>query len=527
MNPVSQVLSQRGQNRFINQSAQDAKNMETFGPLVAMADLMYRDANGGEPLSATRQSILLSTLEHQAQLTIAKNPNISRELLVSSVLDKDTAKRLIKSGLIASAPTMAENVAGVDTPVAMLYNLLSVLVPNFAYMEAAAVQPMPTEQAPIFYPNLIANTQRNGQNVGDSLLSPTVWNANNWFTSNRYKNGVATVTAGQKNVTYTVPIFPMLPSENLAGSTTATSKVLAQNLTITVTILGAPNTVLVTSDDGRGNIIPVNGTLNNINSGTVNYQTGVVSYVMNSNIVGTDVHAYDYRFDLDQQAPVQALFEFSTIQVNSYPRRIRSKYGLDNFYAAKKVLQNYNLDEVMSSSLAGYINKEISGGVFENMNAASSATYTWASTLPSGVSWAFHRLSLLLPIVQAKNAIRQNTARHGGNVMICGTSLINYIETLGSDLWTPKKFDREPIGPYVAGTLAGIKIIKNQDYSANNNIMCFKADDTDASYTVGVFIGLYATDPLAMDDLHVIQGLGTKIGEAQVFANSIVTVAFT
>jgi hypothetical protein len=165
--------------------------------------------------------------------------------------------------------------------------------------------------------------------------------------------------------------------------------------------------------------------------------------------------------------------------------------------------------------------------VFENMNAASSATYTWASTLPSGVSWAFHRLSLLLPIVQAKNAIRQNTARHGGNVMVCGTSLINYIETLGSDLWTPKKFDREPIGPYVAGTLAGIKIIKNQDFAANNNIMCFKADDTDASYTVGVFIGLYATDPLAMDDLHVIQGLGTKIGEAQVFANSIVTVAFT
>ena len=248
---------------------------------------------------------------------------------------------------------------------------------------------------------------------------------------------------------------------------------------------------------------------------------------MAGNIAVGDIHTYDYRFDLDAQSSVQALFEFSSKPVQAYPRRVRSKYSLDNFYAAKKVLQNYNLDEVLSSSLAGYINKEISGGVFENMASAASATYTWSSTLPSGVSWAFHRLSVLQPVIQAKNAIRKNTARHGGNVWVTGTNMINVVETLGSDMWVPKKYDREPIGPYVAGTLQGnIKVIKNQDFADNQSIMAFKADDTDASYTVGVFIGLYATDPLAMDDLHVIQGLGTKIGETQVFANSIVNITY-
>lgn len=520
MNAVSAALAaQRG--RHLSSASVGADQARVYEPVIALADMMYQAANPGQVLSQARKEILLASLDHQAGIMMRKQPGLTREMLVSSVVDPDTAKQMVKSGFLKSAPTLAENVQGVDSPVAMLYNLLSVLVPNFAYMEAAAVQPMPTEESPIFYPNLIANTTRNGVNSGDSLLSATTWNSNNWYTSNRYKIGVTAPTTGQKNVSYVVPIFPILPSENVGGNTPI---ITVANFSLIITIAGAPAVVYTTTDDGRGNIIPVAGV---ITSGTINYTTGAVAYTMANNIAVGDIHNYDYRFDMEQQAPVQTLFEFSSKQVKSYPRRVRSKYSLDNFYAAKKVLQNYNLDEVLSSSLAGYINKEISGGVFENMSAASSATYTWSSSLPSGVSWAFHRLSVLLPIVQAKNAIRKNTARHGGNVMVCGTSLINVIETLGSDLWTPKKFEREPIGPYVAGTLAGIKIIKNQDFADTNNIMCFKADDTDASYSVGVFIGLYATDPLAMDDLHVIQGLGTKIGEAQVFANSIVTISYT
>ena len=51
--------------------------------------------------------------------------------------------------------------------------------------------------------------------------------------------------------------------------------------------------------------------------------------------------------------------------------------------------------------------------------------------------------------------------------------------------------------------------------------MGYKRDDVDASYGGGVFIGLYATNPLAKDDLTVVQGLGTQCGFTPLFENSL------
>lgn len=501
-----------------------AKNVGSLNPidmLVLASSMFYKESTGQE-LSAARAAVLKNSMEQMLDRGIKLNKIRSAEDLVSSLLSKDTVEKMVTSGFIKSAPTVSQNPGAVDTPVAMLFNLLSILVPNFAYMEAAAVQPMPSEQSPLYFPQLVANTTRNGVTAGDNLLTATTWNSNNQFTSNRYKAWVPTYSVGSAAVTGTAPMLPILKSATVQSQGTAP---VQANFVVTLYKTGSPGTYYTTTDDGNGNILAVAGA---ITSGTINYTTGALSITLAANIASGDTISIDFRYDLDQQSPAQALFEFSSKLVTAFPRRIRSKYALDNFFAAKKVLDNYNLDEVLSSSMAGYINKEISGGVFDDMAAAATGTYTWSSSLPSGVSWAFHRLSLLQPVVQASNAIRKNTARHAGNVWVVGTNWINQIETLGSDLWAPKSYEREPIGPYVAGTLAGkFKVIKNQDFSDSQSIMSFKADDTDASYAVGVFIGLYATDPIALDDLNVIQGMGTKIGQVQVFPNSIANILYT
>ena len=514
---VTRALSGRTAGQ-VNQSS----TMDGLDMLVAASSMFYKDATGGD-LSPARKAILKNSMEQMLDRGRKLNQGFKADDLVSALLSQDTVQKMISSGFIKSAPTVAQNPGAVDTPIAMLFNLLSILVPNFAYMEAAAVQPMPSEQSPLFFPQLVANTTRNGVTAGDNLLTATTWNSNNQFTSNRYRNWVPTYSVGSAAITGTLPVIPALKSTTVQSQ--GTSAPVQANFTLTLYRTGSPGTYYTTTDDGAGNIVPVAG---QISSGTINYTTGVISITLASNIASGDTVSIDYRYDLDAQSPAQALFEFSSKLVTAFPRRIRSKYALDNFFAAKKVLDNYNLDEVLSSSMAGYINKEISGGVFDDMAAAATGTYSWSSSLPSGVSWAFHRLSLLQPVVQASNAIRKNTARHAGNVWVVGTSWINQIETLGSDLWAPKSYDREPIGPYVAGTLAGkFKVIKNQDFADTQSIMSFKADDTDASYAVGVFIGLYATDPIAMDDLNVIQGMGTKIGQIQVFPNSIANILYT
>jgi len=57
--------------------------------------------------------------------------------------------------------------------------------------------------------------------------------------------------------------------------------------------------------------------------------------------------------------------------------------------------------------------------------------------------------------------------------------------------------------------------------------MVYKRDDVDASFIGGVFIGLYATNPIAMDDLNVIQGMGTQFGWVKAFENSLVSLTLT
>ena len=105
---------------------------------------------------------------------------------------------------------------------------------------------------------------------------------------------------------------------------------------------------------------------------------------------------------------------------------------------------------------------------------------------------------------------------------------MNILETLGGNffdsknIWAANSYSAEPIGPYVAGTLFGkYKVLKNQDFAEDIALMGYKRDDVDASYGAGVFIGLYATNPLAKDDLTVVQGMGCQMGATPLFENSM------
>jgi hypothetical protein len=180
----------------------------------------------------------------------------------------------------------------------------------------------------------------------------------------------------------------------------------------------------------------------------------------------------------------------------------------------------------LNTSVAGYINKEISCGVFNDLLLRTDADYSWDSSNPTGVAWALHRLSLMQTFIRAGNGIRKNVSRSGGNWVVAGTEWMNFIETLGEDLWKSEAPSVEPIGPYVAGTLCGkFKVIKNQDYPDAAAVMGYKKDDVDASVLGGVFIGLYSTNPIAMDDLTTIQGMGTQFGWSKVFDNSLVSLS--
>jgi hypothetical protein len=226
--------------------------------------------------------------------------------------------------------------------------------------------------------------------------------------------------------------------------------------------------------------------------------------------------------------------EWISDEIEAEPRRIRSTYDLDNFYGAAKTLagQNMDIDKMLATMMGGYINKEISCDIFDNILDVAQEAFTWDSTPPTSTDWYWHQASILGVLTGASNKIRQDVSRSSGNIIIADTALMSVFESIGGSiggsavpnpgLWAPEQYASEPIGPYVAGVFSGkYKVIKNQDYPVGSSVMMYKKDDLDGSYAVGVFLGLYATEPLGMDNLNVVQGMGTQLGEVAVFPQSI------
>ena len=479
-----------------------AKLNSTFAQINSSADPMHnnlisqsRDAYAkrwGKAMSREKEAILKNSLDQTTRILTARG--VSKEAIKSAVAD----------------------IGKVDNPIAMLYNLMSILIPNFAYTEVCAVQPMPTEKSPIFYPQITANETRNNITKGTALLGSTNWASESNYTTNKVTRKSTDAedapTVSGTDVSFTAPEGSILPN------------------TCVVTLSGAVDAV--TLDDGKGNIKPV---LNIITSGTVDYDTGAVSITLDAAVTDPEV-AINYRYDWAAESasadmtrkPAQAVFEWVSKEIVAHPYRLRSTYNLDNFYAAKQVLGGYDIDQVLATSMGGLINKEISCNIFDEMLVRADGTKTWNSILPSGVSQIEHNMSILQAITEASNEIRKNIDRSGANYIVAGSKMMNILESLGGNffdsknIWAANSYSAEPIGPYVAGTLFGkYKVLKNQDFAEDVALMGYKRDDMDASYGCGSFISLYNTNPIAKDDLTVVSGWGTKIGSVKMFENSL------
>ena len=280
-----------------------AKLNATFQSINSKVDPMHnnliaqsRDAYAkrwGHSMSAAKEAVLKNSITQVQQ--ILQNRGMSREAIMSATSD----------------------ISKVDNPISMLYNLMSILIPNFAYTEVCAIQPMPTEESPIFYPQITANENRNNITKGTALLGSTNWAKSNTYTTNKV-NRLSTDAAdgpvvSGTDVTFTAPEGSMIPD------------------TIEVTVSGVADAF--TLDNGKGLINPV---ANVIASGTVDYDTGTVSITLDVAASGADVgikYRYDWASTPDGsgQKPAQIVFEWVSKIIKANPYRLRSTYDLDNF----------------------------------------------------------------------------------------------------------------------------------------------------------------------------------------------------
>ena len=431
-----------------------------------------------------------------------------RKAILTNGMTQLQEKLVSKGTTVAQIKSAVSDISNINNPITLMYNLMSIIVPSFTYMEVLGVQPMPTKKSPIIYPEIDANTDRNGVTKGTPLLGSSNWLAQNNYSNGKIKDSGA--LAASTSQTFNLTQKPVVP-----GSV---------SLKIVQTISGE-KTYIDLFDDGKGSLGVITGL---VTASTINYETGVITVTLATAAATTDTYAVNYSYDISSLSPAQVVLKFTDKLITAESYKLRSTFNLEDYNTAKKVLKDFDIDKVLSINLAGYINKEISCGVFDDMLADADADFAWNATPAAGISWALHRLSALQVVIQASNDIRSNIKRCEGNKLVIGTDWANLIQTLGNDVWTPQKYSETPIGPYVCGRLLDrLDVVLNQDYPSAKAMMSYKKSDIDASSMGGVFIPLFFTNPIQMDTLDQVQGMATQFGYQKIFNNSIASLTYT
>lgn len=368
-----------------------------------------------------------------------------------------------------------------------VFPLIRAIFPNLIAMEICSVQPMTGPASLVFYFDFVYGTSKGqvsaGTRVFDAIAGPQMQDytySSETVTNELFGTGNGSTT----NFTHTMAYVPVRPGTVtiVAGSVTGT-------------------------DDGNG---AISGT--GIVSGSINYTTGAASITYSSAPAnGTQILAtYDYNSEAYTGIPEIDIL-LTSAPVTARPRKLRARWGLE---AANnlKALYGLDADTELVAALAEEIRFEIDREIIEALwnNAYSGNTVNaWDATVPSGVSYTEHKLSLVDRFVIAGNNIFRNTKRATGNWIVMGTDVANIVETLPG-------FKPDPaagqIGIVRIGTLNGRWACYKDPWMTSSRYLVGHKGVSflEAGYVYAPYIPLMTTPTVVLDDFVGRRGILTQ-----------------
>lgn len=377
------------------------------------------------------------------------------------------------------------------------FPLIRAIFPNLIAQEIVSVQAMPGPTSLIFYLDFVFGSNKGqiqaGQSAFDAISGPT---DSRFYSSDDIDQevigtGDAVATAFNGTLAY-IPV---------------------QSGTVQVQA-GA----VIGFDDGNGNITGTGIAVGSV----INYQTGVftINFTVAPALNVTVAMTYRYDSEANDNIPQMDL-QLTSSPVSARHRKLRTRWSIEA-QASLKSLHGLDAQAELASFTAEEIKFEIDREVINDLfTVAMAGQVNWSITVPAGVSFTEHKLSIIDAMIEQSNLVYLATRRGQTNFQVMSVDVANIVESLPTFVAEPGAFQtQQSTGVVKSGVLNNRWVCYKDPFLGaglpNRRVWFAGYKGTkwmDAGYVYAPYLQLYATPAVYLDDFVGRKGLGTAYGK--------------
>lgn len=364
-----------------------------------------------------------------------------------------------------------------------LVDLVRIFYPNLVAQNLVDIQPMDRQNGEIFVVRPVYTNTGAGVTAGQQVFKDMT---DGTYASIKQTGAFGSAgTGSQTSWSVTLPTLPLI-----AGSLV----IKAGNVTLT--------------DNGNGAL--VGNESSSPSSGTVNYDTGVVSVTFGTAPASgvQPTYEYNYSYEANPDAIRSVDIRMTNIPVTAEAHPLRVSWSTQAQLAASAHL-NLDIPDMLTNLAASFIKQERDILLINQIMAATAqdTNLNFDATQPTGYSRLAKYAEIELKLNYAESKIQREMGRGGISWVLCGTN--------AADIWrNAASFEPSdvvaPIGAHKIGTLRDgtVDVIKAPFLNADQYAVGFKGYVLgDSAAICAEWIPLYASPTFQSPDLNNYQGM--------------------
>lgn len=462
----------------------------------------------------------MSVAESVYRKTTGTGMDMNRKLIIAKALEN--TEKFLNEAFDNSTGTQRSDL-GMYKRFAL--NLINVALPNLIAPELVIVHSMDSMAGYVTYLNYTAGSNKGATKKGDVFNGVFgLGTVDKDYTSARVVETVA-LTNGKGKLAWKplMAVHEVVPGtrndeiswywgrQAIATATRRPDYVAADNDSDSdpTTWNGAAKNFQALVSDDAFKVLSPDGFEDWTDVTIVNAQTGEIEITgAHASAASVKVaYVYDNQVIPQQDLPLlNATME--SIPLVAHARRIAIYYSQIAAFQAK---QDYGFDlgDQLAEKAVGQLRYEIDTEICDGLIAAAPTdrTLTWSKVLPIGISKAEHYEGFSEIVEMGKQIIYDRTKRFVPNYMLIASNILPMLSFINGWQAAPVSSIN---GPYLAGTLNGLKVFVTPNIAPGKFVMGVNGDDMMSSAAVyAVYMPIVPTQLLQYADGGTSQGFST------------------